>query len=434
MLGLFMLIPVFTVYAVNLDSATPTLIGFALGSYGLSQGLLQIPFGMLSDRYSRKSILTLGLMLFIVGSLWGALTHTIYGMILARTLQGTGAIGSVLIALLADLTPDEQRTKAMAIIGVTIGLSFSLAMVLSPIITHYFGLSGIFYVTAGLALIGLLLLHLVIPTPIKEPFHLDSEANPALFKNVLGNKHLQRLNVSIFSQHLILTSTFFAIPILLQQQLKLGYLSAQWHFYLPVLFCSFIAMVPLIILAEKKRLVKPIFLIAIAITSISQLYLSQTYNHWHSICISMVTYFIAFNFLEATVSSLVSKQAPAVSKGTAMGVYSSSQFLGIFAGGVLAGVIYQLAGITGIFLVNALIGLLWFLVAWFIQPNVYLVSLIIPAPRHVRFDDNLRKALLNLVGIDEVVLAPKERLVYLRINRAYYLEGSANAMMEGSLK
>ncbi len=198
MLGLFMLIPVFTVFATHLQGATPALIGLALGSYGLSQGLLQMPFGMLSDRYGRKPLLTIGLLLFASGSLIGALSHSIYMMIFARTLQGTGAIGSILIALLADLTPDEQRTKAMAVIGMTIGLSFSLAMVISPAITNHFGLSGIFYLTTGLALLGLVLLHVVIPTPKKERFHIDSEANPSLFKAVIHNRHLQRLNMGIF--------------------------------------------------------------------------------------------------------------------------------------------------------------------------------------------------------------------------------------------
>lgn len=185
MLGLFMLIPVFSVAAIHLKDATPTLIGIALGSYGLSQGLLQIPFGFLSDRFGRKPILTLGLVLFAVGSLLGAYADSIYGMIFARTLQGAGAIGSVLIALLADLTPDEQRTKAMAVIGVTIGMSFSLAMVISPALTHRFGLAGIFYLTAFLAGTGLVLLHTVIPTPKKEPFHIDNEVSPTQFKDVL---------------------------------------------------------------------------------------------------------------------------------------------------------------------------------------------------------------------------------------------------------
>ena len=198
MLGLFMLIPVFTIYAPNLQNATPILIGIALGAYGLSQGLLQIPMGFLSDKINRKSILALGLTLFAIGSLWGALTNSIYGMIVARALQGTGAIGSVLIALLSDLTTDEQRTKSMAVIGASIGISFSLAMVISPTIAATYGLSGIFYFSTALAVFGLILLYSVIPTPKKEPFHEGVQASPDLFAKVIKNPNLQRLNAGIF--------------------------------------------------------------------------------------------------------------------------------------------------------------------------------------------------------------------------------------------
>jgi len=429
MLGLFMLIPVFTLYAIQLDAATPALMGLALGSYGLSQGILQIPFGMLSDRFGRKPILTVGLLLFVAGSLLGALTHSIYGMILARIIQGTGAIGSVLIALLADLTPDEQRTKAMAVVGVTIGISFSLAMVISPAITHQFGLAGVFYLTALLATLGLMLLHLVIPTPAKEPFHADSEVNPRLFKDVITNPHLQRLNASIFSQHLILTSTFFAIPLVLQQQLQQGNLNQQWHFYLPIIVLSFITMVPLIIFAEKKRQVKKVFLLSVAITGLSQLFLVFYYNNWISICVSMFVYFVAFNTLEATVPSLISKQAHGTSKGTAMGVYSSSQFLGIFAGGTLAGVIYQGLGVRGIFITNAVIGGVWLLIASYIKPNAYQATLILSLADYKNDIRELGEQLRVLVGVNDVAIAPEERVIYLRIDRAHYVDGSAQQLL-----
>jgi MFS family permease len=359
MLGLFLLIPVFSIYAENLQGATPALIGLALGIYGLAQGILQMPFGLFSDKIGRKPMITLGLILFACGSLLGALTHSIYGMILARTLQGTGAIGSVLIALLADLTPDEQRTKAMAVIGMTIGTSFSLAMVISPALSHRYGLAGIFYLTAALAVLGLVLLHLIIPTPKHEIFHGDSEANPALFKQVVRNKHLQRLNIGIFCQHFILTSTFFAIPFILNKQVEQGHLTQQWHFYLPLMLGSFLLMIPFIILAEMKKLMKTVFLSAVLVLTVTQLLLAYTYQGWFSLCILMLLFFIAFNILEAALPSLVSKQANPRSKGTAMGVYSTSQFLGLFAGGALAGILYQWSGSQGIFIVNALLGTLW---------------------------------------------------------------------------
>lgn len=429
MLGLFMLIPVFTVSANQLTAATPMLIGIALGSYGLSQGLLQIPFGILSDRFGRKPIITVGLILFAAGSLFGACTTSIYGMIFARTLQGTGAIGSVLIALLADLTPDEQRTKAMAVIGGTIGLSFSLAMVLSPAITHFFGLSGIFYLTTLLALLGLLLLHVVIPTPKKEPFHLDSEANPALFKQVLSNRHLQRLNAGIFCQHFILTATFFAIPMMLEQQLKLGHLAQQWHFYLPLMVLSFIVMVPFLSLAERKKRIKAVFLASVIITCLCQFALAFTYEYWQAICGLMFAYFVAFNFLEASLPSLVSRQAGAVSKGTAMGIYSSSQFLGIFAGGTAAGIVYQFAGGQGIFIINGALSLLWAAVAFFMQPNVYQVTLILSYDKTMCDTAELSTQLKRLSGVYDVVIADKESTIYLRISKALYQEGSADQLV-----
>lgn len=369
MLGLFMLIPVFTIFAMQLQGATPALMGLALGSYGLSQGLLQMPFGMLSDRFGRKPILRIGLVLFVCGSLLGAFSHSIYTMILARTLQGTGAIGSVLIALIADLTPDKHRTKAMAVIGLTIGLSFGLAMVISPILTSYYGLAGIFYLTTFLALLGLVLLDTVIPTPKKESFHPENEANPSLLKSVIKNKQLLRLDAGIFLQHFILTCTFYVIPMLLEEQIKNGQLAEQWHFYLPLMIFSFVIMLPFIMLAEKKGRMKSVFLAAVLLTSLSQWFLAFTNQSLFLFCALMFLYFVAFNILEATLPSLISKQAKASAKGTAMGVYSSCQFLGIFAGGVAAGILYQSVGKQGLFMVNGLMALFWFLLALSMKPE-----------------------------------------------------------------
>jgi MFS family permease len=370
MLGMFLLIPVFSIDAERLQHATPALIGIALGIYGLAQGMLQMPFGILSDKIGRKPMITLGLFLFALGSIFGALTHSIYGMIGARALQGSGAIGSVLIALLADLTPEKQRIKAMAVIGMTIGTSFSLAMVLGPALTHHFGLSGIFYLTAFLALAGLLLLHLIIPTPQHECFHGDSEANPALFKEVIRNRVLQNLNIGIFCQHFILTATFFAIPFILSKHIQEGHLTQQWHFYLPLMICSFLLMVPFILLAEKKKHMKTVFLTSILMMTLTQLLLAYTFQNWISLCLLMLVFFSAFNILEAALPSLVSKQAPPKSKGTAMGIYSTSQFLGLFIGGALSGILYQWSS-KGIFLTNALLGLFWLFISQSMKPNSY---------------------------------------------------------------
>lgn len=361
MLGLFMLIPVFTIYAPTLRHATPALIGFALGAYGLSQGLLQIPFGMLSDRVGRKPMITIGLLLFALGSLFGALTDSIYGMIAARIIQGMGAIGSVLIALLADLTPEQERTKAMAVIGASIGLSFSIALLISPAMTSHYGFASIFYFASVLSFVGLLLLHTLIPSPTHTQAYKSEKAMAARFSMVIRDKHLKRLNMGIFCQHLILTSTFFTVPMLLQDHLRQGHLSQTWHFYLPIMLGSFICMIPLIIWSEKKQRVPQLFKLTVGLTLLCQGLLAIFFTKWLSLCGLLFVYFIAFNFLEANLPSLVSKQANPTTKGTAMGIYSSCQFLGIFIGGTLAGLCYPLMGTMGLFFMNATVAAIWLL-------------------------------------------------------------------------
>lgn len=425
-----MLIPIFTLHAGELSDATPTLIGIALGSYGLSQGILQIPFGMLSDRFGRKSVITIGLILFAIGSFIGAWAHSIEMMILARILQGAGAIGSVLMALLADLTPDEQRTKAMAVVGVSIGLSFSLAMIISPILAEHTGLAGIFYFTAILALLAMLLLHFVIPTPQKDPFHERDIIQPAQFKHVLANYHLQRLNAGIFFQHLILTSTFYVLPLMLKQQVQEGHLSQPWHFYLPLMIGAFILMMPVIVFGERRHHMKLVFVLAVILTAISQGALIVVNQHWISTCIAMMVYFIAFNILEATLPSQVSRQADTTNKGTAMGIYSSSQFLGIFAGGALAGVIFQYASHTGIFMFNSVIALLWLLIASFMKPNAYELTHIIPLPDHPINEPELQHQLSQLRGVTNISVSHEAQKIYLRIAKDAYVVGSAEAIIQ----
>jgi MFS family permease len=431
MLGLFMLIPIFTPYARQLHAATPALIGIALGSYGLSQGLLQIPFGLFSDRWGRKKMISFGLILFACGSFIGAWSTSIYGMIFARTLQGMGAIGSVLIALLADLTPDNERTKAMAVIGISIGLSFSLAMVISPSIAYHFGLQGIFYLTAGLAFAGLILLHTVIPSPLKEPLQPKTKLNLHLFKKAIASRHLQRLNFGIFCQHFILVATFYCVPMLLEHYTNDGVLTEQWHFYLPLMLASFVLMLPFLIVGEKKKKMKPVFLISILLTGLCQLILAFSAAHWISFCALLFFYFLAFNILEASLPSFVSRQAPNESKGTTMGIYSSCQFLGIFAGGAVSGLIYQYGSYQAIFLCNAVLSVLWLILSCYLQPYAYQVSLSLPYEGQESHLPHVLKALRALPGVDEAIAAPKECLFYLRINKAIYQDGSAEKVLRG---
>lgn len=353
-----MLIPVFTVLAQKLEGATPALLGLALGSYGFAQGLLQIPFGLLSDKFGRKPLLSLGLALFALGSLIGALSHSIFMIIVARILQGMGAIGSVLLALLADLTPPQQRSMAMAIIGVSIGLSFGLAVILSPLLTAHYGLSAIFYLSLALSILGLFFVHFLIPERPTE------QASPSLLsrnrlKQVLFNPKLQYLNLSIFLQHFILTATFYVLPLLLNQVTKNNEHFKLWHFYFSLMTLSFLGTLILLPLFEKKGKTALLFQLSVCFTIVAQIVTASSSGL--GLWLSMGLYFLAFNTLEALLPSFISREAGLESKGTAMGAYSTSQFLGLFCGGLSTGLLYQFLGIKGTFLMNGLLALFWFL-------------------------------------------------------------------------
>lgn len=359
MLGLFMILPVFSVYAHHLSGATPLLIGLTLGVYGLTQACLQMPLGMLSDRVGRKPVILLGLCLFIAGSVIAAISTSLWGVLIGRALQGMGAIGSTLMALTADVTPESHRTKAMAMIGMTIGIAFAIALVLGPTLAHWIQVSGLFWLTAILGGLGIVFVYTVIPTPARTaaPTSLT-----ALIKPVCTTPELLRLDFGIFCQHAILTAVFVVLPLLTHTQLNLAS-RHQWHLYLPSLVCAFVFMVPLIIAAEKKNLMKPIFLGSIALTGVALLLLWASHAHLWQVGLWLTLYFTGFNVLEATLPSLISKRAPTHAKGTALGVYSSAQFLGIFTGGLTGGWLYGHYGASSVFYACAGLAALWCVIA-----------------------------------------------------------------------
>lgn len=422
MLGLFMVMPVFVLLGSDLKGATPALIGLAIGAYGLSQALLQIPFGMLSDRVGRKRMIYIGLVLFAAGSLLAAATDSIYVVIAGRILQGAGAIASVLMALLSDLTREEERTKAMATVGISIGLSFSVSLVMGPLLGSAFGLSGIFYTTAVLAVIAIAIVSRLVPTPHEHKTSADTHPAKAMLKTVLSDGRLVRLDFGIFALHLVLTAIFLVFPTLLQDRFGLPS-SSHWWFYLTVVVASFFAMVPFIIIGEKKRRMKPILCGAIALLALSTVGIDAIGGGLAAAWGVLFFFFMAFNLLEASLPSLVSKESPAAAKGTAMGVYSTSQFFGAFLGGAVGGLLLEQLGLQGVLWFMVVVLLLWLAVALTMPAPGYTASFVVQL-QHVaqsQFDD-IDDALRRLPGVQDVVILEEAETAYLKVDRQKFDE------------
>lgn len=416
MLGLFMILPVFALYAEHLEGVTPLLVGLAIGVYGLTQALLQIPFGMASDRVGRKPVIAVGLLIFALGSVVAAMADTIHGVILGRALQGSGAVAAAVMALVADLTREDHRSKAMAVIGMTIGFSFLIAMVAGPLLGHWIGVPGIFWLTALLALLGIAILFGLVPNPKKITLHRETEPVPAKFTEVLRDRELLRLDLGIFVLHMALTASFVVVPLALRDA---GLLPAEhWHVYLPVMVVAMALAIPFIIVAEVKRRMKEVFVGAVALLLLGQLLFAWAEHSVWLIGLLLLLFFSAFNLLEATLPSLVSKVAHADSKGTAMGVYSSSQFIGAFIGGVLGGWAYGVWGSSGVFLFNAALLLLWLLAASTMRQPRYLSSeLMRVGEQSTESAAALEQELLCLAGVVEVSVCSEEGVAYMKLDK-----------------
>ncbi|WP_408953931.1 MFS transporter [Methylomonas sp. DH-1] len=415
MLGLFMLLPVLSLFTEQMPGSTPKLVGLTMGIYGLTQAILQIPFGLLSDRFSRKTVIVIGLVLFVAGSVWAALATDIYGVLIGRALQGCGAISAAVMALLADLTQEVHRTKAMATIGASIGVSFGVAITLGPIIAHQFGIAGIFWMIALLAALAILVILFVVPNPEKISTHRDAEYIPSELSTVITNPELLRLNYGIFALHLILMASFVVVPLLMRDAGLHG--GSHWMVYLPVLVTSMAGIIPFVIIAEKKRKMKPVFLGAIATLVVANLGFVALHGQLVGLIACLWIFFCGFNLLEATLPSLISKTAPGDLKGTAMGIYSSGQFLGAFLGGAAGGWLYGEHGAAAVFLFSAGVAASWALIAAFMSPPRYWANLLLPlqgvsAERGSEFS----KQLLAIAGVEEVRLHFEEQAAYLKVD------------------
>jgi MFS family permease len=360
LLGMFIILPVFALYAEHLPGGgSHTLVGIALGAYGLAQALLQIPFGWLSDRWGRKPAIYFGLLIFALGSFLAAYAQDIYVVILGRIVQGAGAISAAVIALTADLTRDEQRTKAMAIIGVTIGATFGLSMVAGPVLSRIVGVPGIFALTGVLALSALAVVRWVVPDPVARGQRAGQQPS---FASVLAYPGLVRLNYGIFVLHAVLMALFVVVPFALRNAgLPAG---SHWQVYLPVMAGSVLLMVPPMILSERRGQQKLAFLASIGVLLAAQVLLALPARSLTGIALALLVFFAGFNLLEASLPSLISKTAPPQARGTAAGVYSSVQFLGTFAGATAGGFVSQHFGAAAVFLLCGVLTLSWLLVAW----------------------------------------------------------------------
>ena len=361
MLGIFLILPIFAIYASEL-SGRPTefQIGLAFGIYGLTQAIFQIPFGMTSDRLGRKPVIYFGLLLFIFGSFIAGISEQIEGVIIGRAIQGSGAISAVLTAFLSDLTSDKSRTKGMAIIGASIGLTFALSLVISPILNKLIGVPGIFLLMGVLAFIALGVVRFFIDEPLGRGKIKSENTND--IKSILKNFDLNRLNFGIFTLHASQISMFMAIPLYLINQGQIP-LHQHWSIYLPVLFISFIFIVPMIIISERRQIAKESFIFSIAILFVTQFLFIYFSNGIVGIIIALIFYFIGFNYLEASLPSLVSKWAPIQRRGLALGVYNTSQSLGIFVGGSFGGLIANFYGYQGTFLFCSLLIMIWLILS-----------------------------------------------------------------------
>ena len=348
MLGLFMILPVFVVFAEQYDYANKFLIGLAIGIYGLTQGILQIPFGYLSDKFGRKTLIIIGLIIFIIGSLIAALSNNIYYVILGRFIAGAGAVASVIMAYVADVITPNNRAKANAGIGAGVGFSFMLALVIGPIIASYFNLSGIFYFTAILGIFAIIVVFSLPNLPKKQKYNF-SLAN---LKSVLDIK-LNSFYISIFILHFILTSIFLIVPKFLTSNISLSYLI--------VLITSFILIIPLLIITERKKLHKNIIIFSLLLIMLSQLFLILQ-NGYLALILLLIIFFMGFNLIEAITPSIISKITDnnyKNKKGLVMGCYTTFQFLGVFSGGIISGYINQNFSQNYIFIINIILIIFW---------------------------------------------------------------------------
>ena len=432
MLGLFFILPVLAVHAAGIEGGENlTLVGVALGAYGLSQGILQIPYGLASDRWGRKPVLYAGLLVFAAGSFLGVAAGDIWTMIAARTLQGAGAISSVAMALAADLTREQHRTKVMAMIGSMIGLMFALSLVAAPVLYQAIGMEGLFALTGLLCLAAIAIVKMQVPDPVL-PARSPGEKQRA--RGTLLDPELLRLNAGIFVLHVVLYAMFVVVPpLLVQAGLALP---QHWKLYLPVVLASFVLMVPAVLYADRRNAAKPVLLVSVVLLLGTEAALAAANTSIALLGALMLAFFVAFNVLEALLPSLVSRIAPAQGRGVAIGLYNTTQTLGVFFGGLVGGWIASRYGTTGVFAACALLVAVWLAIALGMRrppmPVNELSSLTFSIASGVNLE-GLREALARVRGVHEAEVVAAERIARLKVVPGQWDEHRVRKLITGEV-
>ncbi|MFL3646140.1 MAG: MFS transporter [Cellvibrionales bacterium] len=413
MLGLFMILPVLALEVSGYPDFSPWLLGLTLGIYGLTQAMLQIPLGLLSDRIGRRPVVVGGLVVFIIGSLLAANADSLIGILFGRALQGMGAIASTLMAMVTDFTEEKNRTKAMAAIGGSIGISFMLAMMVGPLVVSYAGLSGVFWLSATLGVLGIVVVLVTLPKAVTKTKNRETQADTKQLLSLLKDANLMRLNIGIFALHFALMACFLVIPDILSNELQIP-ATEHWWVYLALLGGGFFIMLPPLVIAERRGSQKTSFIIAIACMALSMAVLSIGRNPWLT-PILLLVFFSGFNLLEAVLPSWMSKMCPVGSRGTAMGVYSTSQFLGTFFGGLMGGLSVEYAGADGLFVLLAMVLLGWLIVSIGLQTPRALHTYVVNSGGVEQQD--FAKRMLNIAGVEDILVVEGEQLAYVRVDR-----------------
>ncbi|PPI86337.1 MFS transporter [Candidatus Pantoea edessiphila] len=414
MLGMFMVLPVLTTYGMLLQNANKTLIGIAIGIYGFTQAIFQIPFGLISDRVGRKPLIIFGLSLLILGSLISANSCSIWGLIIGRALQGSGAVSAVIMALLSDLIREQNLSKVTAYVGINFGITFAIAIIISPIVVHEFGLHFLFWIITFFSLFCIYIIMFIVP---KETNHVTNREIGIIknsFFKILYNNKLMQLNISIFFLHTLLTCNLIVLP---HQFETAGFpISMHWKIYLITMLIAFTFVIPCIVYTEIKRSIKRTFLIGVLIIIISEIVLQIAFNNFWILFIGIQLFLFAFSLMEAIIPSLVSKESPLGYKGTAMGFYSTCQFFGVACGSSIGGWILGNYNIQTVLLFCILISIFWLLISLNMKEPPYIMSTRITLNNKMLSIPNIEKKIRLQPGVVEVLVVFEEKNLYIKID------------------